>query len=65
MNLAMVQQEVAGWSTEDQDRLAAFLAVIRLKRDPDHVEELGRRLDDKTSESWLSLDTLKRRLGDR
>lgn len=51
MDLTMVQQEVASWSLEDQDRLAAFLAVLRLKRKPAHVEELGRRLDDKAPAS--------------
>ena len=62
MNLVSVQKEIEQWDSEEQDRLAACLSVLRLKRDPKHAEELARRLDDKTPGNWLTLDQLKRKL---
>jgi hypothetical protein len=34
MDLKVVEKEVASWSPEDQDRLAAYLTLLRLKRSP-------------------------------
>jgi hypothetical protein len=59
MNLEVVEREVASWEPEDQDRLAAYLTVLRLKRSPDHAQELTRRLDDREPEHWVSLDKVK------
>lgn len=64
MNLATVQKEIEHWDPEQQDRLAACLSVLRLKRDPAHARELARRLDDKTPQNWLTLDELKRKLAE-
>lgn len=65
MDLSIVQREIESLAPEDQDRLAAFLTVLRLKRDPAHVAELSRRLDDRSPEHWLRLDALKQRLGEQ
>ena len=62
MNLATVQKEIEHWDPEEQDRLAACLSVVRLKRDSKHAKELARRLNDKTPANWLTLDQLKRKL---
>jgi len=62
MNLTTVQKEIEQWDSEQQDRLAACLSVLRLKRDPRHAKDLARRLDDKTPGNWLTLDDLKREL---
>lgn len=62
MTLAAVQREIERWDPEDQDRLAASLSVIRLKRDPKHAAKLADRLDDVTPGHWLTLDELKRKL---
>ena len=62
MSLVTVQKEIEQWDSEKQDRLAACLSVLRLKRDPEHAKELARRLDDKTPENWLTLDQLKQEL---
>ena len=62
MNLATVQKEIEQWDSEQQDRLAACLSVLRLRRDPLHAEDLARRLDDKAPQKWLTLDQLKREL---
>ena len=62
MNLTTVQKEIEQWDSEQQDRLAACLSVLRLKRDPQHAKNLTRRLNDKTPGNWLTLDELKRSL---
>jgi len=59
MNLAVVQKEVAAWSPDEQDRLAAYLTVLRMTRSPEHTEELSRRLDDRQAGTWLSLKEVK------
>lgn len=62
MTLETVQREIEKWDPEDQDRLAASLSVLRLKRDRAHAAKLGDRLDDKSPGNWLTLDELKRAL---
>ena len=59
MDLEVVEKEVATWAPEDQDRLAAFLTVLRLRRSPPHLQELTRRLDDRAPGNWVSLDELR------
>jgi hypothetical protein len=59
VNLEVVEREVAAWDPEDQDRLAAYLTVLRQKRSPDHAQELTRRLDDREPAHWVSLDKVK------
>ena len=62
MDLTVVQEEVTNWAPEDQDRLAAYLEILRLQRTTDHADELNRRLSDKAPESWMSLAELKKKL---
>jgi hypothetical protein len=64
MTLAAVQKEIEQWGPEDQDRLAATLSVLRLKRNPEHTVALANRLDDREPAHWLTLDELKRKLTD-
>lgn len=59
MDLRVIEREVASWSPEDQDRLAAYLTVLRLKRSPNHTQELTRRLDDRDPANWVSLAEVK------
>lgn len=65
MDLEVVEKEVATWVPEDQDRLAAYLTVLRLKRSPDHTRELTRRLDDRDPANWVSLDEVRARRENR
>jgi len=62
MNLTTVQKEIEQWEPEQQDRLAASLSVLRLKRSPEHAKKLARRIDDKSAQNWLTLDQLKKGL---
>ena len=51
MTLAEVQTEVAHWSDNEVNALAAFLTMLCLKRSDEDSSELSRRLDDKRSET--------------
>ncbi len=62
MDLTVVQKEVEAWTPEEQDRLAAYLTVLRIKRSSEHAEELSRRLNDREPEHWLTLQELKEKL---
>ena len=62
MTFTTIQKEIETWNTDDQDRLAAYLTVLRLKRDSNHADELKRRLEDKDPQNWLSLDEVKKSL---
>ena len=64
MTLTTVRKEIEKWDPEQQDRLAACLSVLRMKRDPKHARELARRLDDKSPRKWLTLDELKQKLAE-
>jgi hypothetical protein len=62
MTLTTIQKAIEKWDAEQQDSLAAYLSVLRLKRDPKHAKELARRIDDKTPKNWLTVEDLKRKL---
>jgi hypothetical protein len=59
MDLNVVEKEVATWAPEDQDRLAAYLTILRLERSSDHAQELTRRLADRDPANWVSLAKVK------
>ena len=52
MSIATLQQEVQALPAEDQDKLAAFLLSLRMKRDG-LLEEISRRLDDRDPSVWV------------
>ena len=60
MKLSDVQKALEGWSPDEQDRLAAFLSVLRRKRNPAHAKEMARRLEDRTPGHWLTLCDLEK-----
>ena len=64
MDLATISKEIEKLDSEQQDRLAACLSVLRLKRNPAHAKELASRLDDITPQSWLTLEELKQKLAE-
>ena len=64
MGFVEVQTAVEQWSPDEQDRLAAFLTVLRLRRDPEYLKEVDRRLDDNDPSHWLTLKELHEKLSD-
>ena len=63
MDITQVKREVESWAQEAQNDLAHHLAVLRGKRDPDHIQELRRRLRDSTQAHWFTADEFRAKLG--
>lgn len=62
MDIVALQHELKALPTDQQDRVAAFLAALRLRRDG-RMAEISRRLDDKDPVNWIDWDKAKQRLG--
>ena len=58
MSIVTLQQEVQSLPAEDQDKLAAFLLSLRMKRDG-LLEEISRRLDDGDPSGWVEWNAVK------
>ena len=62
MDVAAIQHELELLPADQQDRLAAFLTLIRMKREG-MMSEIQRRLDEKDPNKWISWDDAKSELG--
>lgn len=60
MELSALENELKRRTPDEQDRISAFLSLLRKQRDPSYTNELERRSDSK--EGWLSLTELKSKL---
>ena len=62
MDIVALQHELETLPSDQQDRVAAFLTALRLRRDG-RMAEISRRLDDKDPANWIAWDKAKERLG--
>ncbi|MEJ5211854.1 MAG: hypothetical protein WHV61_10555 [Burkholderiales bacterium] len=62
MKLDELQREAERLSSEDQRKLLGFLIGLELQRTGDYREELTRRLDDSSPQSWIGLPDATKRL---
>jgi hypothetical protein len=53
------QHAIRRCSKEDQDQLAAFLALLRQQRDPEYLATLDARINDRNPQHWVSFQALK------
>jgi hypothetical protein len=58
--MAELMRAVASLPAEQQQELAAFLVHLRLQKDPEWRAEMARRIDDKDSSHWVSLEDWKK-----
>jgi hypothetical protein len=58
VSTAALQQEMLALPAEDQDKLAAFLLSLRMKRDG-LLDEISRRLDDQDPARWVEWNAAK------
>lgn len=61
MTFAELKQKVQDLSPTLQKQLMGWLVSLQLQRDGG-MEEMERRLDDKTPENWISLAEAEKRL---
>ena len=62
MDIVTIEHELATLPADQQDRLAAFLTALRMRRDG-MLAEVCRRLDDKDPEKWREWGMVKEDLG--
>jgi hypothetical protein len=62
MKLDELQREAERLSPDEQRKLIGFLVAMNIRRDEGYREELGRRLDDRDPNSWISLKDAEGRL---
>lgn len=62
VKLDELQREAERLSSDEQRKLIGYLVAIELRRTEGYREELTRRLDDRSPESWISLEEATRRL---
>jgi hypothetical protein len=62
MSMAELMRVLASLPVGQQNELAAFLLHLRLQQDPAWRAEMTRKIDDKESSNWISLDDLKKDL---
>jgi hypothetical protein len=62
MSMAELMRVVVGLPAQQQNELAAFLLHLRLQHDATWRTEMTRRIDDKDSARWVSLENWKAEL---
>jgi hypothetical protein len=62
MSMAELMRVVVGLPAQQQNELAAFLLHLRLQHDAAWRAEMTRRIDDKDTASWVSLENWKAEL---
>ncbi len=56
MSVKEIKEQLATLPRRDQDEVVAYLFHLRHRDDPDYNREIDRRLDDRNSVNWLSID---------
>ncbi|MCM8527930.1 MAG: hypothetical protein NE327_15520 [Lentisphaeraceae bacterium] len=59
VSLNTVKKEVSELTEEEQDNLAAYLTVIRLKRTQTHADKLSDKLNNSKQSDWENFDDIK------
>jgi len=62
MDIVALQHELESLPVDQQDRVAAFLTALRLRRDG-RMEEISQKLDDTDPVRWIDWDEAKQRFG--
>lgn len=55
-----LQKEVASLPEQEQDKLAAYLTMLRKSREPGYDEKLTDRLAEDASKQWIPYNQLKK-----
>ena len=62
MNLAEVKAEVKGLTLDERRQLRAFMTMLQMQEEPDYMQSLSNKIDDKKPENWVNLQELDQRL---
>ena len=56
VSLNIIKQEAEELTAEEQDNLAAYLTVLRLRRNKDHINKLTSRLNGSIANDWVAFE---------
>jgi len=62
MTLGELKSEIDRLSAQERRQLAAYLVTKDRLSDPEFLDELTRKIDDKNPENWISLEEAEKRL---
>ena len=60
MVLTEIKREIDRLPDEEQRELLVYLSHQRELKDPDYLESLTKMLDDRSTECWVPLESLKK-----
>lgn len=63
MSIEVLQTEVSALPPEQRRKLMAFMVALEDRGRPDYAAELARKIDDKSSDHWLTPEQCERELG--
>lgn len=63
MSIEMLQGEVSALSPEERRKLMAFMVVLEDRGRADYAAQLARKIDDKSSNCWVTPEQCERELG--
>ena len=58
MTFIEIQSEVDALSTDEQDKLAAYLTLLQKERDPEWEAEISQKLKRPSNDNWVPLEQL-------
>jgi hypothetical protein len=64
MSIEALEAQVEALSPQERRRLAAFLVSLRHKDLEDYRARMASKIDDTSTERWLTLEEVDQRLGD-
>jgi hypothetical protein len=62
MSFTEIQLEIATLAPDFRRKLIGFMVMLEIHENKNEEKELKDRLEDVSSESWISLEEVKRRL---
>lgn len=58
MTFTEIQTEVDSLTTEEQDKLAAYLTLLQKERDPEWKDSISKKIQNKQADRWIPLEQL-------
>lgn len=62
MSLAEIKHQALTLAIEEQAELVSFLAERLCRDDPEYRQDLARRIDDRSPDSWVRWSDLRKQL---
>jgi hypothetical protein len=64
MSLEAIKEYIRSLPVEDRRELVGYIVALNRKDNGEFLRRLGEKIDDSSSERWLSLEDVERRFGE-